>query len=238
MTAFALFGLLDKYLFAQKLQGMVYLTWKTMEKFSPGMTSAAGQKAPRINIQLNKTPFMLEEGTMDNMLEIFIQQMIHAYFLVCCDSQKHDEKQDGRLLDGLHFGLLLETIIDITGSCKFGPLNMIFHASRRTLRSEPPTPRFSRSFIAFDPSETSFDAGTVTGNSCCHQDNRHVRYAEIKHWQVEVYARHLNENMESRGDHVLFFKKGKGLKTPRPWGPPSWQYSELICTKQNIAISK
>lgn len=92
MAPFMLFDLLDKHIFTGKLKGMVLLSWKVMERASPGQTSASGLKAKRISIQLNGTPFREQTARIDDLLEMMIHQMLHAYFLVCCGAQQIGEK--------------------------------------------------------------------------------------------------------------------------------------------------
>lgn len=218
---------------------MVLLSWKAMESNSPGITAAPGIIVPRICIQLNSTPFEDDDADIDEILDALIHQMIHAYFLVCCGPQRKGTEQDGRLLDGVHFGVILSTINDITKLCNGGSLRMVFHAAHRaidTLADEHGvSPMSPRAYISIDPRGNMFGPPPADGRSHCMRDNRNISRAQVLNWQVEEYSRCIDEDMQARGDTIYDLGvDGKLKEVARLAGPPSADYVELIWDGKRI----
>ena len=245
-----IFNRLDKALFGGKLKNMVYLRWKSHITFACGTTSAPGvvRGISRICIELNKVPFEQGYGNMDVLLDALIHQMIHAFFLVCCGAQPKGAKEDGRLADGLHFGVLLHTIQDISKQCIGGPLDLIFYTTRRRARdrglahngmSTPPRQNDNASWISVSPRGGVVITAPADGQSHCSHDNRSIRPEQIKNWQVEHYARAIDLNMDQKGEIIYNFNdEGRLVKIHRLKTHPSENYIELIWDKKRIMIPR
>ncbi|KAK5137257.1 hypothetical protein LTR08_000227 [Meristemomyces frigidus] len=238
-TPFIVFDPLDRALFGGKLRGMVYMRWKSQVSNSPGTTSAPrvldGIRRPCI--ELNKAPFEDGDGHIDDLLDALIHQMIHAFFLVACGAQPKSAQQDDRLLDGLHFGVIMYTIRDITRRCDGGMLDLIFHAAARAGCTDGRNDR--RRFIALDPRSCGFGSPPVDGRSHCNHDNRSIRLAQIKNWQVEGYAVAIELGMESKGD-VIYDLEGDSQFTEvnRLTGPASSSYVELVWGEKRVMVPR
>lgn len=238
-TPFIVFDFLDKALFGHKLKGMVYMRWTSFNSCSPGMTSAPGVVSgiSRICIELNKTLFEDDDGDIDDMLDVLIHQMIHAFFLVACGAQPKGAKQDGRLMDGLHFGVILSTIRDITDRCMDGMLNLIFYFATRAGYNRHRDDR--RRFIALDPRGSAVGPAPADGQSHCTHDNRQIRPAHLKNWQVETYASALESDLQSKGDVIYDLGTDSKLEaTDRLKGPPSSTYVELIWDDKRVMVPR
>ncbi|TKA79640.1 hypothetical protein B0A55_03447 [Friedmanniomyces simplex] len=245
-TPFLVFEYLNTALFGGKLRGMVHVRWKALASNSPGTTSAAGvvPGVTRICIELNRTPFQDGDGEIDELLDALIHQMIHAYFLVTCGAQKKGAQQDGRLLDGLHFGVIMYTIQDIARQCKDEPLELTFHAAKRRENDigpfgRPYLPAGNNKFIALSTKGSSIAAAPADGQSHCSLDNRSVRVPQIKNWQVEGYSVAIDLDMESKGDIIYDFSVYKTFDpVDRVKGPPSSTYIELIWDKKRVMVKR
>lgn len=238
-TPFIIFDYLDRALFGGKLRGMVFLRWKSQISTSPGTTSAPGVVSgiPRICIELNKTPFEDDDGDIDDLLDALIHQMIHAFFLVACGAQPKSATQDGRLLDDLHFGVILHTIKDITRHCEDGVLDLIFYAASRA--GYDYGCRNARRYIAIDPRGSAVGSAPADGQSHCNHDNRRIRPAEIKNWQVESYSIAIDLDMESKGDVIYDLGVDMDFSaTDRLKGPPSSSYVELIWGDKRVMVPR
>ncbi|KAI7676829.1 hypothetical protein KC319_g4271, partial [Hortaea werneckii] len=237
-TPLIAFDLLDKTLFGHKLDGMVYLKWKTLPSSSPGITSAPGvvKGIPRVCIELNKLPFEDGDGSMDDLLVVLIHQMIHAYFLITCGAQPKGAEPDGRLMDGLHFGVLLLTIRDITMRCRAGELDLIFYAANRTGSN---LDRRKNKFIAINPRGAAAGLSIADGQSHCGHDNRYVRPAQMQNWQVETYSLAIELNMDSKGDQIYDIDGDSNFNAvDRLKGPPSSTYAELIWNEKRVMVPR
>ena len=257
-TPYIIFDPLDKALFNNKLKGMVHLKWKAQSGCACGNTSAPGvvPGIPRICIELNKRPF-IDDGSsdIDDLLDTLIHQMIHAYFLVCCGAQPKGAKQDGRLADGLHFGVILHTIKDVTRQCRDGAVPLIFYASTR--RDKDALSRsqswngygngvgasrrrdHQRSWVSIDPLGSVVAAAPADGQSHCSHDNRSIRPAQVKNWQVEHYSRVIDLAMDQKGDKIYDLGvDSKLVPTDRLKGPPSASYVELVWDKKRIMVPR
>ncbi|KAF2723702.1 hypothetical protein K431DRAFT_197958, partial [Polychaeton citri CBS 116435] len=267
-TPYLIFTHLDKAIFGGKLDGMVYLRWRGMSSSSPGTTFApgrersGGEKVPRVCIELNSTPFETPEedeiggGGIDELLDVLIHQMIHAWFLVCCGAQEEGARQDGRISDGLHFGVILFTLRDVICNCRDGPLKLTFYAVQRCKMheyntSDPRFPYLGQSgdhvphdrdrYISIDPKGLSaVNLPPADGESHCTHDNRKIRYAQIKNWQVENYARAIKSDHESKTGYEVsdLNTKGELEAVKRLHGPPSRTYVELIWEMKRIMVPK
>ncbi|KAK3617851.1 hypothetical protein LTR22_026586 [Elasticomyces elasticus] len=244
-SPFLIFEHLNKVLFAGKLRGMVYLRLKASASNTPGTTSAAGvvPGIDRICVELNSTLFEDDEGDVDELLDVMIHQMIHAYLLVTCGAQKKGSQQDGRLLDGLHLGVIMYTIKDITQQCKLDELDLTFHAASRQARNGNPfAPRQlpkRNNFIALSNKGSPMAAPPADGHSHCHLDNRAVRLPMIKNWQVEGYSVALDLDMESKGDTIYDLTVYKQFDpVDRLKAPPSSTYIELIWDKKRVMVKR
>lgn len=248
-TPFHIFPFLDRVLFDNKLGKSVYLVWKAQSLASPGVTRA-GEGGSKISIELNRSPFedpylgRTGAGPIDVLLDQLIHQMIHAYFLVACGSQSKDEPHDGRLLDGLHFGVLLLAIWDIASRGPDGPLNLIFYAeTRRRWSAGVPVSHVQHPllppFIALGPQPTTDASPRWTGSSQCTLDNRHIRHSDLRNWQVKSYAIALSTNLEGKGDTVFDYATDNKLEpVHRLQGPPSKEYVELIWEDRRIMVPR
>ncbi|GAB7357983.1 hypothetical protein MBLNU230_g0150t1 [Neophaeotheca triangularis] len=234
-----IFDGLDKALFGGKLEGMVRLRWKLIASSTPGITSVPGVNGPRICIQLNKAPFEDGVGDVEELLDAMIHQMIHAFFLVCCGAQPKDAKQDGRLLDGLHFGVILLTIKDISRRCKLGALPLVFYSrNRRNVERQrnlqarlngAPRRDLTPSFVALDTKSTAIGPPPADGQSHCSHENASITRAQIKNWQVQSYSVAIDLAMDDRGDEINDLGADKKLHPiKRVNGPPSDDYIEAI----------
>ncbi|KAK0308290.1 hypothetical protein LTR01_004917 [Friedmanniomyces endolithicus] len=245
-TPFFIFEYLNTALFGGKLRGMVHLKWKALASTSPGTTSAAGvvPGVTRICIELNKTPFEDGDGEIDELLDSLIHHMIHAYFLVTCGAQKKGAQQDGRLLDGLHFGVIMHTIIDIARGCRGEPLKLTFYAATRRENDigpfgRPYLPGGKNKFIALSTKGSAIAAAPADGQSHCSLDNRAVRAQQIKNWQVESYSLAIDLDMEGKGDSIYDFSTSKTFDpVDRLKGPPSSTYIELIWDKKRVMVKR
>ena len=242
LAPFLIFDSLDRELFQGKLNGMVYLKWRPLSDNAPGVTNAPDVKDPRICIELNSRPFEERGASLDELLDALIHQMIHAYFLVCCGKQGKSTEQDGRLLDALHFGILMYTILEISGACEEGPLPLTFYAHRRACRSRTAchsrrvdwydrggSRSIARPYIAIDPHGGTVGPPPNDGKSHCMHDNRRFRSADIRNWQVSNYASAINLDMDKR-DNIIYDLDVSGELKPveRLKGPPSSTYLELV----------
>lgn len=252
MTPFGLFDLLDKDLFAGKLKAMVYLKWAKRKGSAPGMTSTPGVLVPRISIELNSTPFVDGDPDIDDLLDVLIHQMIHAYFLVCCGAQPKGSKQDGRLLDGIHFGVILRTIRDISKGCEEGPLKLIFHSAERRaglrqgdVGQNPLLGAYGgmlrqsgrNSFISLDTKGAAIGPPPADGCSHCSHENGHITLPHIKNWQVECFQVAIDLELDEKGDTVYNLEKDALAALDRLKGPPSATYVELIWDKKRIMVN-
>ncbi|KAK5117774.1 hypothetical protein LTR85_008749 [Meristemomyces frigidus] len=238
-TPFMIFDFLDKALFGGKLRGMVFMRWRSMISSSPGTTSAPGvvDGIPRICIELNKSPFEDNDGNIDDLLDSLIHQMIHAFFLVACGAQPKGAKQDGRLMDGLHFGVIMYTIDDITRRCQGGPLDLVFYAAERVQYCGGHD--YGRGFIAIDPRGSAVGSAPADGQSHCNHDNRKIRRAQIKNWQVEGYSVAIDLDMESKGDEIYDLAADSDFKPiDRLKGPPSSSYVELVWDDKRVMVPR
>lgn len=253
-TPFEIFDHLDNALFGYKLRTMVYLRWKPHASCTTGTTSGPNVAgAPRITIELNSTSFEGFEADIDDLLEALIHHMIHAFFLVCCGVQKKGDKQDGRLMDGVQFGVILLTIKDICKQCADGPLTLVFHASKRkALEGQLPsmdsvwpytwdTMRGGDS-AALQPYilTSGVGPGPADSQTHCLHENRHVTFDEIRNWQVQVYSRALDANMESKGEKIWDFNdKHKLVEHDRRFTTkPSSTYIELIWDQKRVMANR
>ena len=248
LAPFLLFDCLDKSLFQGKLNGMVYLKWRALSDNAPGVTSAPDVKDPRICIELNSRPFEERGASLDELFDALIHQMIHAYFLVCCGKQGKSTEQDGRLLDALHFGVLMYTILEISGGCEEGPLPLTFYAHRRACRSRTACRShrvdwydrggfrsIPRPYIAIDPHGSTVGAPPNDGRSHCMHDNRRFRGADIVNWQVTNYASAIELEMDKRDNTIYDLDVSGDLKpVERLKGPPSSTYLELVWNGKKV----
>lgn len=248
---FLIFDSLDRNLFQGKLNGMVFMKWRSMSDNSPGVTSAPGIRDRRICIELNTRPFEERDADLEDLLDALIHHMIHAYFLVCCGAPDKKKSDDGRLLDGLHFGVLLSTIKEISEECEQGSLRMIFYAHRRAgrLREHHGSDYRAamlgmgdaragrRPYIAIDPRGDTMGPPPNDGQSYCMHDNRRFRGADIRNWQVSNYACALELEMDKRGDNVYDLDvRNELVPVKRLRGPPSSSYVELIWDDKRIMV--
>jgi len=247
---FLIFDSFDRTIFQGKLKGMVYLKWRTLSDNSPGVTSAPDVKDPRICIELNIRPYEERGADLDDLLDALIHQMIHAYFLVCCGKQtKSSTTQDGRLMDGVSFGVLMYTIKEISMDCQNGPLRLTFYSHKRArLARGPANPSDrdtfggyggygarARPYIAMDPHGDTVGPPPNDGQSHCMHDNRRFRGAEIRNWQVSHYACAIELEMDERGNTVYDLDvSGELLPVERLRGPPSSTYVELIWDEKRV----
>lgn len=255
-TPFLVFDHLDRSLFGKKLDGMVYLRWRSSASSSPGTTSAAEivRGVGRVCIELNRTPFEDEEGDVDYLLDVLIHQMIHAYFLVACGPQPKGATRDGRLMDGLHFGVVLFTIDDITKDCQDGRLDLIFYAADRInvlgsrsrwypgsagMSNALVRPGRARRYIALDPRGSAIGPAPADGQSHCSHDNRRIRRAQIRNWQVGEYARAIDLDLEAKGNTIYELDSSNRLvRLDRMRGPPSASYIELIWDGKRVMVPR
>ncbi|KAI5367516.1 hypothetical protein Slin15195_G026460 [Septoria linicola] len=247
--AYMFFDTLNTTIFANKLRNVVYLRWRSMPSSLPGVTSAPKVIAdvPRICIELNRTPFEDDEAEVDDLLGVMIHQMIHAFFLVCCGAQTSDATPDGRMLDGVHFGVILMTIRDLTRNCIDGMLDLIFHASKRRLvehnmfslpQSSLANP-LDPPFISIDPRGHGHAEMPHDGQTHCNHDNRHVSRHEIKNWQVREFSKALEADMEAKGDKIWDFADGETfIELDRTAAPPSATYIELVYQDETTSEPK
>ena len=180
--------------------------------------------------------------------------MIQAFFLVCCGPQPKDVKQDGRLADSLHFGVILHTIMNIARQCQDRKLQLIFYtATRRNEahhRIQPFNPHGygmgnhmahseQSSWISVDPRGGITLAAPADGQSHCCHDNRKIQSAQVKNWQVENYSLAIGLSMEEKGDVIYDFGiDGQLVPTDRLKGHPSATYVELIWDMRRIMVSR
>lgn len=254
-TPFEIFDHLDNALFGSKLRTMVYLRWKPHASCTTGTTSGPNVAgAPRITIELNSTNFEGFDADIDDLLEALIHQMIHAFFLVCCGVQKPGDKQDGRLMDGVHFGVVLLTIKDITRQCADGPLRLVFHAFKRKFIDGYPATTDSVWPYEWDLHERHGDSAILQpyiltngvgpapadSQTHCLHDNRHVSFQEIRSWQIQVYSRALDADMEAKGEKIWDFdEKHKLTEHDRRFiTKPSATYIELIWDKKRVMANR
>jgi hypothetical protein len=240
---FLVFDSLDRVLFQGLLKGMVHLKWQPLSDNAPGRTSAPDVKDPRICIELNTRPFSEQGTSLDELLDALIHQMIHAYFLVCCGKQGKSTEQDGRLLDALHFGILMYTIQEISGDCEDSYLPLSFYAHRRAYRSRAACRShrmdfyydrdagrsIARPYIAIDPHGGTVGPPPNDGQSHCMHDNRRFRGADIRNWQVSNYASAIELEMDKKDNTIYDLDVSGELKpVERLQGPPSSTYVELV----------
>ncbi|EME47254.1 hypothetical protein DOTSEDRAFT_123677 [Dothistroma septosporum NZE10] len=256
-TPYYIFDFLDQTMFDRKLKEMVSLHWTSHPSCGTGSTYAPGVIGiPRIVIKLNAASFMVGDRDIDDLLDALIHQMIHAYFLVCCGAQKRGEKADGRLMDGIHFGVLQMTIRDVSTRCADGPLKLIFHAmKRRDLDQDealgmsmmprwgpifPPTYRARQEFISIDPRSSAVGSAPADGQTHCLHDNRKIRKEQIKNWQVEEYSKALDLGLaEMKGDKIWDWdKSGLLVEGDRVKAEPSATFAELIWNKKRVMVSR
>ena len=245
---FLLFDCLDRNLFQGMLNGMVYLKWRPLSDNAPGITSARDVKDPRICIELNTRPFTERGASLDELLDALVHQMIHAYFLVCCGKQGKSAEQDGRLLDALHFGILMYTIQDISKDCEQGDLLLPFYAHQRACRSRAACHEYqwdsydrgvcrsiARPYIAIDPHSGTVGPPPNDGRSHCMHDNRRFRYADIHDWQLSSFASAIGQEMDKKDNTIYDLDISGDLKpVERLEGPPSSTYVELIWDGKSI----
>lgn len=241
--AYLIFDVLDATIFGQKLKGMVYLMWIMQPNCSPGKTSAPNvvPGIPRICIQLNSALFDDGLGDIDELLEVLIHQMIHAYFLVCCGAQRRGDKVDGRLEDGKHFAVILMAVRSISKECEDGELELIFHASKRRQRDIGLAPgqvpashalvrRGLRDpYLAINPAGDNPGLGLVMNQTNCMRDNRHITPGDVQNWQMIDFSRSLELDMEAKGEKIWeCAEDGKLVEVERIKCPPSVTYIEML----------
>lgn len=247
---FLLFDSLDQCLFRGKLKGMVFLKWRSLSDNSPGVTRVPGIKNPRISIELNTRPFDERGADLDDMLDALIHQMIHAYFLVCCGTPLKDGQSDGRLLDALHFGVILSTIKEISEDCEEGPLGLTFYAHlrggqsrgsggyssyRRALLDYHDSRSDAKPYIAIDPKGNTVGLPPDDGQTHCMHDNRRFRPADIRNWQVTNYRNAIELDMDKKGRTIYDLDvSGKLLPVDRLHGPASSTYVELVWDDKRV----
>lgn len=259
-TPYHVFESLDQTMFDRKLKDMVLLRWTDHPSCGTGTTYAPKVIGiPRIVIQLNVEPYKDGQGDIDDLLDALIHQMIHAYFLTCCGAQKRGEKADGRLMDGIHFGVIQQTIRDVSTRCVDGPLKMIFHAMKRyDLDQEddfqpnmlvqrgrmgpifPPNYRARQEFIAIDPRGSAVGGVPSDGQTHCLHDNRKIRKEQIKNWQVEEYSKALDLGLaEMKGEKIWDWdKSGLLVECDRVKAEPSATFAELIWNKKRVIVPR
>ena len=248
-TPFVIFDLFDEALFGGKLAGAVYMQWNYKPSTETGTTFAPGvyPRIKRICITLNGSPFeddMVDPTFMlEYLLDALIHQMIHAYFLVACGAQPLGAQQDGRLMDGVEFGVILKSIKDLTRECAGGEVPLIFYAEDRMNNGRQRYLSQCRGsqnrFIALSPLSSSAGPAPVDGKSHCCHDNRRIRPAQVKNWQVEHYSRALNLDQESKGDYIHDYGiDNKFSKKYRVMGPPSASYVELIYDGMRVMVPR
>jgi hypothetical protein len=228
-TPFLIFGLLDRVLFASQLKDMVYLRWKAEVLSSPGTTYGQGIVGKRITIELNKSQFEEYDFEIDDLLDMMIHQMIHAYFLATCAAMQKGEPIDGRLKDGVEFGVILFSIRDISRRCRKGRLDLMFYAEDRR-KAWSGGPNYRRQMFLSLNSGSGLEGSEPTDNrSHCCLDNRHVRKDKIKNWQVQKYSVCIDLEFDKRPPNVFDYTAEADMKeTPRKEGPPSYTYCVLI----------
>ncbi|MCJ1247384.1 hypothetical protein MMC30_004598 [Trapelia coarctata] len=103
---FYVFNEIDAALFAGVLRGNVYLKWAPLLPALFGRTIRAGRSAcPRIAIEL--ADHVLARGAPEEILEVLVHQMIHAFLLQCCGHKNHDISGNGHdLRHGLEFSTI------------------------------------------------------------------------------------------------------------------------------------
>ncbi|KAK3058989.1 hypothetical protein LTR09_000555 [Extremus antarcticus] len=253
---YLIFNWLDKVLFDGKLHGSVHLEWKDLTSAACGRTSASNvvPGIARVSIELNSLPFRESRCSTDAILDVLIHQMIHAFFLVCCGAQPTEEKSDGRLSDGVQFGVILDTIQEISQQCREGRLPLIFYAHKRRQCLErqkqwrngdiygPRPPyggRSSERFISLNPYGRATSAPPEDGQTHCSHNNRHISEAQIKNWQVERFASAIDLAMDAKGDTVHeVTPNGKIAAVSRLEAPPSSTYVEMVWGSKRITVSK
>lgn len=243
-SPFMMFNCLDKALFQNKLKDMVHLKWIRMCGESPGSTSVPSTEVPRICIRLNRTLFEDGRATIDDMIDAVVHQMIHAYFLVCCGAAPENAaKDDDRLLDGVHFAVLLKTIDEISSCCREGPLDLIVYARDRNQGpctrngQEWRLPGRSRRppFISIDPRDSTVATPPADGRSHCTHDNSRFSETQVKNWQVVEYAKCIELDLDEKGDVVHDLKEDNTFKeVARLKGDPSHTYVELLWDKYRV----
>jgi len=103
---FYVFNDIDTALFSGVLKGNVYLKWAPLPTALFGRTIRAGRSAcPRIAIEL--ADHVLARGAPEEILEVLVHQMIHAFLLQCCGHRNHDVSGNGHnLRHGLEFSTI------------------------------------------------------------------------------------------------------------------------------------
>ena len=103
---FYVFNEIDAALFAGVLKGNVYLKWAPLPTALFGRTIRAGRGAsPRIAIELAE--HVLARGAPEEIVEVLVHQMIHAFLLQCCGHKNHDVSGNGHdLRHGLEFSTI------------------------------------------------------------------------------------------------------------------------------------
>lgn len=242
-TPFLMFNCLDKALFQNKLKDMVHLKWVRMCGGSPGSTSVPSKEIPRICIRLNRTEFEDGRATIDDMLDVLIHQMIHAYFLVCCGAAPIETKNDDRLLDGVHFAVLLRTIDEISVCCREGRLDLVVYARDRNqgpcgaggYESRRLAAARQAPYISMDPRDSTIATPPADGRSHCTHDNSRFTKAQVKNWQVVEYAKCIELGMDEKGDIVHDFTEGRNFEeVARLKGDPSHTYVELLWDEYRV----
>ncbi|KAK4554412.1 hypothetical protein LTR86_008620 [Recurvomyces mirabilis] len=239
-TPYLLFNLLDQACFDGKLAGMVYLRWKALSSNVSGCTSAQGviPHITRICIELNKSEFEDDDGDIDDLLDALIHQMIHAYFVVACGKVPEGATNDDRLLDGLHFGVIVYTIRDITRQCREDRLELEFYAARRRTGFGASRSRKNK-FISMMPQGNDLANASRDQKTHCNLDNRGVRWAQIKNWQVNEFSVTYDLGLVGKGDFIHDYRpSGAFERFERRTGPASSTYIELIWDDRRVIVSR
>ena len=241
---YLVFDLLDKTFFDNKLKDMVYLEWYSGPSSLVGQTSAPKVIKPRITIQLNRRS--LTSCLPEEVMAHLIHQMVHAYLLVCCGPETKEHKRDGRLLDGLHFGVLLYRIKELVAiaGCVLPlslhrdghGLGMVSLHSDTNLYSA----YRSRPKEEFAPTTTddSLECPTQLKTTHCSHDSR-VTPQQCKDWTRYNYQKAIDEKADGRGNSIMRpgdseLKAYDRLKEC----PPSSEYVELLWNKQRVLCDK
>jgi hypothetical protein len=251
---YIVFDIIDEAIFGGKIKGNVFLKWNALPSFACGRTSAPNVVSGigRVCIELNSSPFENGNRSSDRLLDAVIHQMIHAFFLICCGRQPREEQQDGRLSDGVQFGVILLAIKEASDHCRKGLLNLIFRSATRhnaygrdnnmaRSQSAASLGRWddNASFISIHPRGGILQSSTNDSQTHCSHDNRGIEIAQLKNWQVHHYALALEMAMDQKGDVVYELTPDRTLAAVnRMDASPSSGFVELVWNEKRIMVSK
>ncbi|KAF2809222.1 uncharacterized protein BDZ99DRAFT_572009 [Mytilinidion resinicola] len=239
------FDSLNDTLFAGRLKDAIYLKWVDLGPHVSGTTCNAGEgpdhRVSRITLLLNST--LHQDAHPDEILASLIHHMIHCYFIVTCGPQLSDETKYGRLSHGMHFGKIMSTIKDLSGSTGRRPLPLDFGhnlAQDRDYQYDKPTTVLSpRNLSLLHSQMEPRNQRSPTRSFCPPHPKAHLpTQAEVDEWYTKTCQPlpTLPKCVRGQNLYTLVLPGSEFREFPRAKAPPSQEYVELIYAEKCVYI--